>query len=141
MAALIDTNVLIYRYDARFPQKQKVATDLLRAGIRNDSVRLAHQAIVEFVAATTRRLSDGGSILEPAEARREAEELLVVFPILYPVDAVVRLALRGCAAYQLGWFDAHMWAFAEHYGLDTIYSEDFAHDRLYGSVRACNPFA
>lgn len=52
----------------------------------------------------------------------------------------VREAARGCAAYQLNWFDAHMWAYAEHYGLAEILTEDFQHDRLYGSVRAVNPF-
>jgi hypothetical protein len=37
-------------------------------------------------------------------------------------------------------YDAHMWAYAEHYGLSELYSEDFEHNRLYGSVRAVNPF-
>jgi predicted nucleic acid-binding protein len=33
-----------------------------------------------------------------------------------------------------------MWAYAEHFGLDVLLSEDFHHDRVYGSVRAVNPF-
>jgi predicted nucleic acid-binding protein len=61
--------------------------------------------------------------------------------VLYPTGALVRTALRGAAAYQLSWFDAHLWAYAEHYGLAELLSEDFQHDRLYGSVRAVNPFA
>src|SRR5262245_16816073 len=63
MAALVDTNVLVYRFDLRFPQKQAIATDVLRRGIVDDSIRIAHQAIVEFVAAVTRPLADGSSIL------------------------------------------------------------------------------
>ena len=62
------------------------------------------------------------------------------FPILYPDQALIRLALRGSAAYQLNWFDAHLWAYAEHFGLDQLISEDFQHDRLYGSVRVVNPY-
>jgi predicted nucleic acid-binding protein len=38
------------------------------------------------------------------------------------------------------WFDAHLWAFAEVYGLSELLSEDFQHGRLYGAVRAVNPF-
>jgi hypothetical protein len=38
------------------------------------------------------------------------------------------------------WFDAHLWAYTEHYGLEEIVSEDFEHGRLYGSVRVGNPF-
>jgi predicted nucleic acid-binding protein len=37
-------------------------------------------------------------------------------------------------------FDAHMWAYAEVYGLAELWSEDFQHDRLYGTVRVLNPF-
>ena len=140
MAALVDTNVLVYRFDGRFPAKQRKAVKLLRRGILEDTVRLPHQVILEFVAAVSRPLPSGDPILAPADARREAEELLAQFEVLYPNEALVRTALRGAAAYQLGWFDAHLWAYAEHYGLEELWSEDFQHDRLYGTVRAINPF-
>lgn len=141
MAALVDTNVVVYRFDARFPDKQRIATDLLRQGIADDSIRLAHQTIVEFVAAVTRPTAGGAPLLERADAVREAEELLSQFVVLYPKDGVVRTALRGMVTYQLSWFDAHMWAYAECSGLAELYSEDFQHGRLYGTVRVINPFA
>ena len=140
MAALVDTNVLVYRFDSRFPDKQKVATEVLRRGIVDDSVRVPHQAIVEFVAAVSRTIR-GHIILERSDALREAEEFLIQFTVLYPNEAIVRQAVRGCAAYQLNWFDAHLWAYAEHYGLAEILTEDFQHDRIYGTVRVVNPFA
>ena len=139
MAALVDTNILVYRFDSRFPQKQRTATELLRRGIIEDSVRVPHQAILEFVAAVTRSIR-GHAILKQTEALREAEELLKQFTVLYPNEAILREAVRGCAAYQLSWFDAHLWAYAEHYGLQEIFTEDLQHDRLYGTVRAVNPF-
>lgn len=140
MAALVDTNILVYRFDVRFPNKQRIASELLRRGIVEDSIRVPHQAILEFVAAVTRPLVENRSLLTPEDARREAEEFLAQFSILYPNEALVRLALRGAAAYQLAWFDAHLWAYAEHYGLSELISEDFQHDRLYGTVRVVNPF-
>lgn len=141
MAALVDTNVLVYRYDSRTPAKQRAAYALLRWGAAEGTLRVPHQAIVEFVAATTRPLSPGGrSLLTPAEARREAEEILVTFPILYPSEEVVRNALRSAALYQLSWFDAHLLAYAETFGVPEILSEDFEHGRIYGSVRIVNPF-
>jgi predicted nucleic acid-binding protein len=141
VAALVDTNVLVYRFDARFPAKQARATELLRRGIRDDTVRLPHQAIIEFVAAVTRPLPRYGPLLSADDARREAEELLSQFHVLYPNEALVRAALRGMAAYQLSWFDSHIWAYAEHYGMAELWSEDFQHERLYGTVRVVNPFA
>jgi predicted nucleic acid-binding protein len=140
VASLIDTNVLVYRFDSRFPDKQRGATELLRTGIAERSIYLAHQAIVEFVAAVTRPLDASEPLLDPADARREAEELLAQFDVLYPDEELVRIALRGAAAYQLSWFDAHMWAYAERFGLEELVSENFQHSRLYGTVQATNPF-
>lgn len=139
MAALVDTNILVYRFDNRFPRKQKIATELLRQGILEDSLRIPHQAIVEFIAAVTRPIR-GHVILRQPDALREAEEFLKQFTVLYPNEAVLRNAIRGCAAYQLSWFDAHLWSYAEHYGLAEILTEDLQHDRLYGTVRVVNPF-
>ena len=141
MAALVDTNVLVYRFDPRFPDKQRAATQLLSNGIESEELRLPHQAIVEFVAVVTRPIDGGRPLLRPAEATQEAEELLAQFDVLYPDEDVVRLALRGAAAYQLSWFDAHLWAYAERYALTELLSEDFQHDRRYGTVRVVNPFA
>jgi predicted nucleic acid-binding protein len=140
VAALVDTNILVYRFDGRFPEKRRIATEILRRGIAEDSVRVPHQAIIEFIAAVTRPIR-GHSILRQTEALREAEEFLTQFTVLYPNEAIVRDAIRGCAAYQLSWFDAHLWSYAEHYGLPELLSEDFQHDRLYGTVRVVNPFA
>jgi len=141
VAALVDTNVLVYRFDGRFPEKQAVATDWIRRGISDDSVRVPHQALVEFVAATTRPGSGHSGLLSQADAIREAEEMLEQFTVLYPTEEVFRLALRGMATYQLGWFDAHLWAYAEFFGLPELWSEDFQDGRRYGGVRVVNPFA
>jgi len=139
VTALVDTNILVYRFDSRSPGKQKIATDILRRGIAEDSVRLPHQAIIEFIAAVTRPIR-GHIILKQADALREAEEFLKQFTVLYPNEAILRDAIRGCAAYQLNWFDAHMWAYAEHYGLAELLTEHLQNDRYYGTVRVVNPF-
>jgi predicted nucleic acid-binding protein len=141
MTALVDTNVLVYRFDPRDPGKQRVARDLLREGIERGTLRVAHQAIVEFVQAVTRPLGRGkASLLARPEALREAEALLVQFEVLYPTASIVRTAIRAVATYQLNWIDAHMWAYAEHYGLEEILSEDFSDGQVIGTVCIRNPF-
>ncbi|MDT8368704.1 MAG: PIN domain-containing protein [Longimicrobiales bacterium] len=140
MAALADTNVVVYRFDDRFPAKQAAADTLLREGVATDGVRLAHQTVLEFVAATTRPQRDGTTILDPAVARLEAEDLLRQFPVIYPDDRVVRTALQGMAAYGLSLWDAHIWATAEVHELGILYSEDFQHERWYGGVLVVDPF-
>ena len=57
-----------------------------------------------------------------------------------PNQRVFRTALRGMAAYRLSWCDAHLSAYAEHYAIPEIVSEDFEHERMYDTVRIRNPF-
>ena len=142
MASLVDTNILVYRFDARDAVKQHRAREVLRNGLLDDSLVLAHQCIVEFVAAVTRPREElaRAPLLPLSEATLEAEKLLTQYAVLYPAREVVLTALRGMAMYGLSWFDAHLWAYAEVYGVDEILSEDFAHGRHYGTVRAVNPF-
>ena len=140
MAALVDTNVLVYCFDSRHPSKRATARTLVYDGFAREDIRICHQTVIEFVAAVTRPRKNLPPLLTDEEAWHEAETLLAEHEVLYPTDAVVRTAFRGAAVYRLSWFDAHLWAYAECNGLDEIWSEDFQHGRLYGTVRAVNPF-
>ena len=142
MTSLVDTNILVYRYDPRSPTKQSIARDLLHEGLAARELIVPHQAIVEFVAATSRPRADlgGESILTPRAAYREAESILMAFPVIYPDEQVLTTALRGVSIYGLSWYDAHLWAYAEVFAIPEILSEDFEHGRHYGHVRVVDPF-
>ncbi|HEY0789784.1 MAG TPA: PIN domain-containing protein [Chthoniobacterales bacterium] len=141
MAELIDTNVLVYRVDARFPGKQGQAQELLDRLVTSDQCRIPHQALVEFYEVATRVLRDiGQPLLNSTEARAEVEMLLLTCTVLYPVEGVLRLALHCKDAYGLNWCDAHLLAHAEYYGCSILYSEDYHDGRYYGTVRVVNPF-
>lgn len=137
--ALVDTNILVYRYDPRYPEKQQKATTVLRKGIEDRSLRVPHQAIIEFFAVVTRPIGKSPPLLSAVDARRETEEILLTYDVLYPNEAIIRLALQGADEYRLSWFDAHLWAYAEYNGIAEILSEDFQDERIYGSVRIRNP--
>ncbi len=140
MPAVADTNVLVYAFDARFPAKRDRAADVLARGAADGTVLLPHQAIVEFVAVTTRPLRGGVPLLPREEALRLAHGFLDQFDVLWPDGDVLRTALAGTVLHGLPWGDAHLWAHAEAYGIPEILSEDFTHDRVYGSVRVVDPF-
>ncbi|MPZ52103.1 MAG: PIN domain-containing protein [Acidimicrobiia bacterium] len=140
VAGLVDTNILIYRFDPRFPEKQTRADELLREGIMDETIVVPHQAIIEFVAAATKPIAGGGQLLSVEEALREAEDLMNQFRVVYPTEGTVRAAFLGVMLYQLSWFDAHLWAYADERGLDTLWTEDFQHGRRYGGVRTIDPF-
>jgi predicted nucleic acid-binding protein len=140
VASLVDTNILVYRCDPRDPAKRAAARDLLRRGAISGDLRIAHQSLVEFVSSVTRSRAGTPPLMTREDATRQAELFLAEFPVLYPNERVFRAALHGMATYRLSWFDAHLWAYAEHYCLPEILSEDFEHERIYGTVRTKNPF-
>jgi predicted nucleic acid-binding protein len=140
VASLVDTNILVYRCDPRDPEKRRAALEVLREGALSGELRIPHQSLVEFVNSVTRARRGEIPLMTHADATRQAELFMAEFPVLYPNDAVFRLALRGKAAYGFAWYDAHLWAYAEHYGLPEILSEDFQHGRMYGAVQIRNPF-
>jgi len=140
VASLVDTNILVYCFDSRELTKRAQARELLRRGATDKTIRIPHQALIEFVSVVTRRKGNGTPLLPEEEAIRQAEGFIAEFPVLYPNEQVFRTALLGMATYRLPWFDAHLWAYAAHYGLPEMLSEDFEHERMYGTVRIKNPF-
>lgn len=137
--SLVDTNILVYCCDLRDQKKRTIARAVLRQGVATGLLRIPHQALMEFVNAVIKPRT-GGPLLAREEAWRQVEDFLDEFVILYPNESVFRIALLGMAAYKFSWYDAHLWAYAEHYGLPEILSEDFEHGRMYGRVRVRNPF-
>ena len=96
MAFLVDTNILVYRFDPRFPDKQAAARDLLRKGLAEDSARIPHQALLEFVSVVTRVRAGSKPLLAPDEARHETEELMTQFPRALPQCDLAANCFAGC---------------------------------------------
>ncbi|MCA1798653.1 MAG: PIN domain-containing protein [Xanthomonadaceae bacterium] len=140
MKSLVDTSLLVYRFDPRDPAKQRLAAALLREGV--GELVVPHQALIEFFAAVTRPLADlgGQSLMTRKAAVERVERLQSQYPVVWPDAAVLASALHGAVVYGLSWYDAHLWAYAQANGIPEILSEDFDHGRHYGRVRVVNPF-
>ena len=55
-ADFLDTNVVVYAYDERSPQKQEVARHLLKGGLSGNIV-ISTQVLAEFVATMLHKVS------------------------------------------------------------------------------------
>ena len=121
MACLVDTNILVYRCDPRDQARRAAATEVLREGMASGEFRICHQSLLEFVHVMT-NVRDGTPLMSPQDAAHQADLYLAQFPVLHPNEHQFRLALYGMITYRLSWFDAHLWAYAEHYGLREILS-------------------
>jgi predicted nucleic acid-binding protein len=134
---LIDTNVLVYAYDARERDKQERAVEVLRHLVVDGQGKLSAQVLGEFVRATTTKL-------DPALTAREAADQVVALAASWPVLPVTALivleAARGIATHRLNYWDAQLWATARLNQMSTILTEDFTHGREIDHVRFVNPF-
>src|SRR4030042_5391442 len=99
---LIDTNLLIYLYDQKQPDKQAQAQRVLEQLELTRSGRLSVQALAEFFSVATRKLS-------PSLTSAEALDQVTLFTRLWPVfdltPMIVMAAGRGVRNHKLSYYD------------------------------------
>ena len=86
VAQLIDTNVLVYRVDARFPpnRKQRQTSSRIRSALAMSYPASGIAGILRWVTRPLPGVKT--SLLTSNEARQEIETLLLTSIILYPVE-------------------------------------------------------
>ena len=136
--ALVDSNILVYAFDAAASDKQVRAVQLLEAIEPTGRGMLSTQVLGEFFRVVTERIAHP---LTPAQARLELERLLAAWPVLSVTGPVVIEAARGVRDHRMSYWDAQIWATARLNQVDVVLSEDFQEGRLLEGVRFVNPFA
>jgi predicted nucleic acid-binding protein len=128
----VDTNVLVYLFDADAPAKQAIARELLRAG----RLVLSSQVLSEFYVTVTRKLARP---LDSARASRAVSDLRAL-PVRDVTANLVQAAIRRCTAAQLSYWDALIVESAIEAGATTLLTEDLQHGQVIGALRVHNPF-
>ena len=134
--AFIDTNVLVYSYDNRDPEKQSRAQQVLASGIENETAVLSTQVLGEFFNAVTRRIPNPLSV-------EEAEEVISLFSILPVIGidvSMVRRAVSTHRRYGIDYWDSLIISAAERAGCTHVLSEDLNSGQSYHGVTVMNPF-
>lgn len=136
MRAFLDTNVLVYLFDADAPDKQEQARALLQAEVANGRAVLSTQVLQEFYVAVTRKLARPLDALTAEAALRCLAELPVT-----PVDSalVLRAAQRSRTDNRSFW-DSLIVETALLSGAKVLYSEDLQHGRVVEGMQIVNPF-
>ena len=133
----LDTNVLVYAYDAHDPAKQKLAQGLLTDALENETGVLSAQVLGEFFCVVTRRIPKP---LSTDEAQEVIENLSLLDVVETDAPMVTR-AIDILKAHQISYWDALIVAAAERACCTVIYSEDLNAGQDYADVRLLNPFA
>lgn len=136
MRAFLDTNVLVYLFDADAPDKQEQARALLQAEVANGRAVLSTQVLQEFYVAVTRKLARPLDALTAEAALRCLAELPVT-----PVDsALVLRAAQRSRTDNLSFWDSLIVETALQSGAKVLYSEDLQHGRVVEGMQIVNPF-
>lgn len=132
----VDTNVLVYRFDAGQPEKQRRADAWLARLWRHRLGRLSFQVLREFYVTVTRKLP---SPLEPETARRAVRTLHAWHPAA-DSHRIIDAAWSVEDRYSLSFWDALIIAAAHEQGCGFLLTEDLQDGQELAGVRVVNPF-
>jgi len=130
----VDTNVLVYLFDADAPGKQARARELLRD--ERDRIAVSVQVLGEFYVTVTRKLAEP---LAPDAAAQAVEELCR-FQVQAVRPELVRSAVRRSQSSRLSYWDALIVETALDAGADVLFTEDLQHGQEIDGLRIVNPF-
>jgi len=136
VTVLIDTNVLVYRFDNRSPEKQRIARDRYIALVRAGEAIISTQVLQEFYWVTTRKLARP---LNPADARAVVVALSKL-PLVATTPQLLLAAIDKSERYAMAFWDALILEAALAGGADTLLTEDLQHGATIAGVRIENPF-
>ena len=134
---LMDTNLLVYLYDQKHPEKQAQSQRVLEQLELSRNGRLSVQSLAEFFSVATRKLSPN---LTAAEALHQIDLFLRLWPVFDLTPMVVLEAGRGVRDHHLSYYDAQIWAAARLNQVPLVFSEDFQDGNVLEGVRFVNPF-
>jgi predicted nucleic acid-binding protein len=131
----LDTNILVYAYDAGEPRKQNIAQGLVRRALAGE-IAVSSQVFAEFAATLLHKMT-------PAA---KPEDLIALLDTLGPIKLisldgdVIRRAVQARGQYGLHFYDGMIVASAERGGCQRIWSEDFNAGQKYFGIAVENPF-
>lgn len=132
----LDTNVLVYLFDADDPVKQRRAQELLSDQELQAQLILSTQVLQEFYVSVTKKLAVP---LDPDTALKAVQDL-AAFPVVQVDTPLILLAIHRSDKAKLSFWDALIVESALVAGATVLYSEDFQNGALLGKVRVRNPF-
>ena len=137
MTALVfvDTNVLVYSYDARDPVKNARAREWRAHLWQQRSGRTSMQALSECYDTLTRKFR-----VNPDTAWDEVSAYFAWRPL--PIDeAVVRRAREVQRRYEISWWDSMIVAAAQLQDCLVLLTEDLQDGMVFGTLAVRSPFS
>lgn len=129
-AAFFDTSVIVHAANKATPDKHDRARILLQSravAVSTQTLQTVAETLISQIGLTTQTARDWVALL--------AKDTVIT---LTPEDILDGLALSG--RYDVSASQGHVLRATERAGCANLYTEHLEHGRMFGAVRACNPF-
>lgn len=133
----IDTNILVYSFDNRQPDKKVRALALISEALQTGNGMISWQVMQEFLNVSTRKFLIP---LKPEDAKIYLQKVLHPLCQIYPEVDLYGAALEVMAKTGYSFYDLLIIASAQRGECVTLYSEDLHTGHQIDSVKVVNPF-
>lgn len=133
----LDTNVLVYTFDASAPEKRATAREWVRTGLSSQRGVIGTQVVQEFMNVALSRFARPMGV---TEARDYLRGVLQPLCRHVPSSASYDHALLVKEETGYSWYDALIVTAAIETGCKWLVTEDMDHGRTIGSLTIRNPF-
>ena len=131
----IDSNVLIYVFDASDYGKRTRSEDLIQSAVRDGIGCISYQVVQETINVITRKLR-----ATAAQAHQFLEEVLVPLWSVNPTNRLYRYALDIMRRYKFSFYDSLIVAAALEANCRILFSEDLQDGQIIDQLTIVNPF-
>ena len=133
----LDTNIFVYTFDLKAPEKAKRAENLIAEALTTGAGMISFQVAQEFVAMARKPFRTPMSF---QQVERYWHTTLRPLLSVHSSPGLFICALDLARRDQLCWYDSLIVAAAIQGGCEVLYSEDLQHGRRFGDLVVENPF-
>lgn len=132
----LDTNILVYGYDASAGSKHEIARKIIMDLWNSGLGLLSAQVLQEFFVSVTRKAPRP---LEVKLAREIISDLLKWDVVVNEGESILE-AMEIHSRYKYSFLDSMVIQAARRGGAAVLFSEDLSHGRTVAGVKIINPF-
>jgi predicted nucleic acid-binding protein len=133
----LDTNILVYSFDAADRAKQEKARSLVESALEHRKGVISYQVVQELLNVATRKFTQPFS---PQQAQRYVDTVLEPLCGVFASLPLYRKAIGLQERWRYAFYDSLIIASALESGSPTLYSEDLQHGQAIESLTIVNPF-
>jgi len=133
----MDSNIPIYTFDSRFPNKQKKAHELVATALRTRKGIISFQVVQEFLNVATRKFETN---LTQQEAEKYLNQVLAPLCEVFSSMELYIQAVKVMDRWQYSFYDSLIIAAALEANCKILYSEDLQHGQIIETLTITNPF-